>query len=424
MTEANALIPALYGAESPLAARSLLAQLDREGLKVLAKEFGGYARINEDVTDDTLRESILAGLTDKRAAVPDLVELGATVVDEEDGSEVQITPELIGAARAALDRLAQAEHSVARGLADICLAISEFKGARGYLAFGFRSFKAYCDAGRLKVFGQTRSRPWAYEKIRIAEALSPELITSLRSGLPYKQLLKLARAVTSGGMELALAELGDGTEVTWRGADGQEHMLRLPETPEDLERWREFIGAMGQHTTAARLEADDARDALMREKSERAEEADELRAAIAEREEEIARLQGMGEEEIAKLLRKEAGELTPEDVGRLKVSLGRMQEEQRQARADLAERERRLEEISGELDRRSASAAEIAQASNVRTALERTRAAWAQTITEMQPLLAVREDLPPRARDLLEGALREIQDEVHNLLADTVGMEG
>lgn len=407
---------------------ALLAKLDYEQTKAAYREITGNRKTPHAKTDEereahrlSMHEQLLRALNAETALAPVRPEVGAVVRDEEAEADVEITAEILQADAEFQLRLGQAEYAVQRGLVDICRAVKDFRDAKGYLAHGFTSFKRFCDAGRLKVFGQTKSRRWAYQRIQMLETFTEKGV-QLVAHLPAQMRVQLLPILNREGMEATLEELRENFELTYTGSDGAERKLGLPKSGADVDAWQDFIGVMGQRTAAAQAEAEASEDALVTEREQwRAErkelldEIDRIKAAQAEE-------SGRGEEILDQLV--DAKELNPEQIAALQVALREHRERLRRLDRELADAHHSAEQIGARLDERLRIAAGEGTLKKARTWCNEALRLHDRAREAVQPLVAIGPDLPDASLELLHDTAVRMETQARELIGMTIEWRG
>ena len=195
------LLPALYQAPDDSHRAKILETLDLEQLKPIAKEVCGMRRFSANATAEGLRKSILKILEAKEQVTPIPVRIGDTVTDGETGEAVEITSTFQAAVLKNSLKLQQGEYAVQQGLVEIAQAVKTFRDDRHYLFFGFSSFGAYCNAGQLRVMGDTRSKRWANGIVSLLDSLGAGVLEGASQLIPRSKLLQLASAVQAEAID-------------------------------------------------------------------------------------------------------------------------------------------------------------------------------------------------------------------------------
>lgn len=420
MISPDALIPSLRNAE-PAEVPELLGKLDFEQIKSVARDIGGMKRIGKNATAESLTDTILKTLNAERSLAPERPALGAMVLDQESGEQVEITRALGDKVRELSDRLQQAEFSIIRNMAEICTVVKEFRDECGYLFFGYSSFKKYCDAGRLQVFGETRSWRWAYRQIQIVEALGDDLVPRV-APLPQRQLLKLAQVLSSDGMETTLEKLKGKLQLTYRDDSGKEATLALPESSEDVKQWADAIALLHRQAQSAKRGELAAEDTLVSERELHTREIAESSKRITELEKEVAEAQGRGEEILDELEKTDAAKLKPEDIIKLQLALKENRSAIKRAQADLRAAQEQSEALAGQLDKRLQLATDVGTLKQARSLCEEMIRKTDEAIEAVSELRAMGDDLPKHTSELAfdsaircESQFRQLADEFNQL---------
>ncbi len=389
MNNPESLVPALYKAPDADHAAKLLESLELEELKPIAREVCGMRRFNGKATAEGLRFNILRQLEARAASVVTPVTIGDTITDADSGEEVIISEDFQAQVMEINHRLMQAQFSIQKGMVDVCRAVKDFRDAKGYLLSGYHSFKAYCDAGELRVMGETKSRAWAYNMIAFIEKLGGKVVQ--RAGqLPQRDLLRLTMILGEPGMEDTLEELQSKGRLRYIGDDGQEVVLQLPKSAEDTEGWKTYLEFAERERRRNRRQVNELSDEMLLAREEHEKEIQALRDRIAE-------LEGRTDEEIAALLEKE--ELTPQEAATLKNDL-------RNIRADRASLESRNGDLSERLERYHREGVDMGGLEKVRKTCAEFRGKVSDAIELISPLL-------PHAGDLSDLAVQEILEAIY-----------
>lgn len=417
MTDTATTAQALRAADKP---REILAGMELEQLKPLAREICGIKKIHPakdpKAQADGLRGSILRALSAEKALQPTAPQLGDTLTDEESGEQVKITAELAERVHELFHRLQQAEYSVQAGLVEICRVVKDFRDERAYLFFGYTSFRKFCDAGQLKILGQTRSRDWAYRQIKIIESLGEKVVARVQQ-LPQRQLLKLSQILNSAGMESTLEELREKHQLRYTGPDGQEVVLKVPEEGGDFDGWREVIETMHHDRALAKQSELDAEETLVTEREEGLREKGELLDHIKALEEKLQTASGRTEEMLDEL--EQAKTLTPEQIAQAQIALKESRGAARRLEAELRASREQLEGLAGQIEKRRRLAADGGTLRQAREYCEQAIRRADQSIEAVSPLRAMGADLPEASRQLLhdtavrcESQFRRLADEM------------
>jgi hypothetical protein len=405
------LIPTLRSG-TPEERIALLNRLDAEQVKALAKEVCGMKRVAAGATKNGLMHQIVTVLSAAVRLAGELPAIGDVVTDEDSGEAVKITLDMKNDLSEISDDLDRAHYSIQRGMVDIARAVRSFKGKRLYLVLGYRSFRAYCDAGHLKLLGETRSRKWAEGLIRTIELLGEDALTGL-GHLPRRQVLKLTSALTASGMESQLEELKDKLVLRYTDDDGEQRELALPKTKEEAAAWSEVIRALHKQASASRRAMRAAEDDLLAEKEIWAKERGEYDAEIRKLEAGIAEASGLTddlEEQLAK-----AKGLTPEQIVKLQALLEKQRKDKRDLEKDLRLQTERADELAQAVEARRAQAALDGQIKRARAACDGMLAAWDSGVEAIGELRANALDLPRPARRLVYDLAATIESQAREL---------
>jgi len=419
---ANELVPALRRAEPAEQARILLA-LGLEELRPVARAVLGMKRFNVPATRAAreaqagrLRETILKVLgSGRRLDGAGLQAVGARLRDES-GEEIEITAAMVERIHRLSDDLQRAEFAIQRGLADVCRSLAEFHDIKGFAYFGFPSFRAYCQAGRLEVLGQKRSHSWAMEQIQLHRTFGERVLAHV-GPLPRRDLLRLASVLSGDGMEAALEELSGALRLTYTADDGRAVTLDLPRTHGDLDAWKQGLEALERDRRKLKRDLARVQDDLALARESSAQEADALRAEVAALQSRIAESQGRTEAVLARLAADDAAELAPAQVGQLQAGLRESLARTRQLAADLAARQARLDELSGRLEAHNAEADATARLTNVQQIMARFRDKAEAALRELAPLREIATILRPEAVTVVAGTIAAVEAQLRDAAA-------
>jgi hypothetical protein len=409
----ESLIPALRQADAAGRAKLLLG-LTLEQLKPIARAVAGIKRFNGAGSGDSLRETILKVLAAGRALDGAGIQAIGAKLRDESGEEIDITPQLVETVHRLSDDLQRAEYGIQRGLADICRSLAEFADIRGYAYFGFSSFRAYCQAGRLEVLGQKRSHSWAMEQIQMFRTFGEKLLAHV-GPLPRRDLVRLASVLSGDGMEAALEEFADAHRLTYTGEDGQPVTLEFPKSREELGPFRQGIEMLDRDRRALSRALSRAQDDLVLAKEGAAQEADALRVEVAALQRQIADSQGRTDDVLAKLVAADGAALAPEDIRQLQAGLRESQGRTRQLAADAAAKQGRLEELMQRIEARNAEADTTARLAHVQQVMGRFREMAEGAIRELAPLREVAGILRPEAVTVVAGTIAAIEAQLRQI---------
>lgn len=400
-------------------AAALLAALTLEEIKPVARALLGLGRkskIPKTATVESLSGEIMKTLEAGRKLAPPRPALGGLVRDQESGEKVKISDALAAKAQELTHRMQQAEYSVERGLMEICRIVKEFRDERAYLVFGFKSFSEYCEREQLKILGQTRSRPWAYQKIQMIETLGEEVVYRARQ-LSQRQMLQLSRVLADDGMETTLEKIKGRLRISYRGDDGVERTLALPETAEDARQFGDVLSTVLARGRAAKREALAAEDELVTERELFTREKQEYSEKITELTEALAAAEGRGDvlaEEI-----EAAEKLTPEQIAKLLKDWQENRETLKRTAADLRDAQKQSERLAGQIDKHMQVAADVGNLKIARELCEAMTRKTDEAIEAVADLRAMGADLPVASQDLLrdsavrcESQFRQLVDEL------------
>lgn len=407
---ASELIPALRQA-TPDDAAAMLDKLDAEALKPLYREVCGPKRVGATVKAEDMRKRILEVNFAVERLKPQPVSLGDTITDDGSGEEVTITKEFQARIMAIEYRQAQAEFSIERGMLDTCLAVKEFKDERGYLLHGFRSFKAYCDAGQLKVTGQTRSRIWAYRQITMIEKLGEKVVSRVKH-ISQNKLLKLTSILSESGMEETMARLQEEGILRYTAEDGAERTLALPETPEEAQGWVDFIDTTETRSRRAIREASDAKDELALERESIGSERDAFNERIAELQGELDEALGRSDEIAEAIAAKDVADLTTEDTANMHGELRRTLADRKRIGSEISDLRGRLEGLEERIAEHSKASMDEGSLDKVRATCTKFTALIDKGVKQISPLLPYAADLHDLPR---QAAIETVQSAINGL---------
>ena len=421
MISPDTLIPVLRNAD-PAEVPEILDLLELGQIKAAARDICGIKRIGKDATAEGLRGLIVKTLKAERSLTPELPALGALVLDEESGEEVEITDALGNKVRELSDRLQQAEFSIIRNMAEICTVVKEFRDEKGYLFFGFTSFKKYCDGGYLKMFGQTRGWRWAYQQIQVVETLGKDLVQRA-APLSQRQLLKLGQVLSSDSMETTLEKLKNKLQLTYRDDSGKEATLALPQNSEDVKQWSEVITMLHRQAQAAKRGELAAEDTLVSEREVHRAELAEYSKKLGELEEQLAQVAHRGENLDTEI--EEAKEMNPDAVAKLIKDREDIRTSAMRIQADLVAAQDQTDRLAEQIEKHQQLAA-------AQGTLKITRAQCEEMIRKADEALdavtgprAMGADLPAASLEVLrdsaircEGQFRKLADELTYLKGD------
>ncbi len=402
----DSLVPALQSL-NPVAAADMLAEMDAEALKPIYKEVCGVQRIGAKLSAGDMRRRILDVQAAKERLAPLPVALGDTITDE-DGAEVAITEEFQARIMAINHRKMQAEFSIERGMLDVCLSVKEFRDERGYLFFGYRSFKAYCDAGQLQVMGQTKSRRWAYNQIAMLEKLG-EKVVQRAAHIPQRKLLKLTSVLSEPGMEETLEALREEGVLRYTAEDGSERALALPESAEEAGAWVEAIGFIETRSRRAIREARDAKDELALERESIASERDAFNERIAELQAQYDESMGRSDEIAEAIAAKDPAGLTAEDIANMHGEFSRSLADKKHIGSELSQVRGRLEGLEQRLMEHHKASLDEGALDKVRATCRKFEALNDKAVKEISPLL-------PYAADLHDIPRQAVIEAVHSAI--------
>ena len=421
MISPDALIPSLRNAD-PAELPEILDLLELEQIKTAAHDICGMKRIGKDATAEGLRGLIAMTLKAERALTPERPALGALVLDEESGEEVEITEALGRAVMELSHRLQQAEFSAERAMVEICTVIRDFRKERAYLYYGYTSFRKFCDVGQLKVFGQTRSRRWADRMMQIVDTLGYEVGPRVAQ-LPQRQLLKLAQVLNSEGMETALEKLKNKLQLTDKDDSGQEVSLALPENSEDVKQWSEVITMLHRQAQAAKRGELAAEDTLVSEREAHRSELAEYSKKLGDLEEQLAEMAGRGENLDAEI--EQAKEMNPEAVAKLIKDREEVRTTTNRIQADLVAAQDQTGRLAEQIEKHQQLAAAQGTLKITRAQCEEMIRKTDEALDAVKGLRAMGADLPAASLEVLrdstircESQFRQLADELTYLKED------